>query len=127
MRFCLNKSDVRSVIDERTGLSSIKDEHLKSCIEGAKNWSLAVSSLNYLFAIVLERKKKLGHDCDEAIQAYSQLSEEMNFEIQTHTMEFLDFMLRNISDRSLSLEDRLIRIQTNLSNFEFSKTVRIRI
>lgn len=123
MRFCLSKSEIRYLIDEQLGLLSIIDPTLKAAVENSRAWLDELISMNYLFAQVLERKKKMGQDCATAIARYHTSADEMYFGIQEHTPEFLDYMLKNVSDRDLSLEDRLIRIQTNLSNHEYFHTV----
>jgi hypothetical protein len=124
MNHCLNRDELRKLIDFKVDDQIVEDESLKVLIENAIYWEDEIFGLNYFFSQILERKNKGGQDCLKLIEFFYALEDEMAFNIQEFDSTFIDYMLRNMRDQTLSLEDDLIRLQNNLSDYKYYGTLR---
>lgn len=122
---CLNKVEMRSLIDYCVSRTPITDEYLAKCVEHAEAWAYEIIGMNYIFAHLLERARRDGHDTKVLLDSFYQIesSGRMFFHIQELNGDFLEFMLRTISDRNLTLEEKLVEIQTKLSARQYGGLV----
>jgi len=127
MHHCMNREELRQFIEFKTDQRIVENNALQVLIDGAESWQDELCCLNYLFSQVLERRLKKGNDHQaeqECINMLYQLSEHMSLCIQELDSEFVDYMLKCVRDRSLSLEEELIQIQNKLGEHSYDSTLR---
>jgi hypothetical protein len=124
MHYCLNRDELKKLIDFNASSINVENEELSSRIENAKNWQEELSGLTYLFSKILEKKSKDGSDCQPLIETLYRLEEQMWFYIQECDAVFIEYMLKNIRNMSLSLDEELIELQSNLGNHMYERTLR---
>jgi len=123
----MNREELRQFIEFKTDQRIVENSALQVLIDGAESWQDELCCLNYLFSQVLERRLKKGNDHQaeqECINMLYQLSEHMSLYIQELDSEFVDYMLKCVRDRSLSLEEELIQIQNKLGEHSYDSTLR---
>jgi hypothetical protein len=124
MHYCLNKEQLRQFVDFIADDVNIEDGNLRLLVENAASWQDELGCLTYLFSMILERKGKQGEDCERLIALFYRLAEQMYVDIQEFDYRFIEYLLKNIRNRELSLEEELIEIQNHLSEFRYEHTLR---
>jgi hypothetical protein len=126
MYYCLNKHELKQFIEYKVDGSSISDDSLKIRIENAEYWQDEIGGLTYLFSQIVDRKVRGGEDCAAYIEILYRLQDEMAFQVHECDRQFIDFMLRNLRDSTLTLEEELVDIQSHLSRYEYRRAIRFR-
>jgi hypothetical protein len=124
MHHCLTTQELRQLIDYTIRHSTLDDSQLQAQIEQAMNWQLELSALTYLFSQILCGKTIDGWDCRSLIRVFYRLDEQMDFSIQECNFTFVDYMLRNLRRRSLSLEEELVDFQNRLGEHRYECNLR---
>lgn len=124
MHHCLTTQELRQLIDYTIRHSTLDDTQLQAQIEQAMNWQLELSALTYLFSHILCGKTVDGWDCRSLIRVFYRLDEQMDFRIQECNFAFIDYMLRNLRRRSLSLEEELVDFQNHLGEHRYECNLR---
>lgn len=124
MHHCLSKDELRQLLNQKAGNLAIASEELRRRIELAENWQDEVGALTYLFSHILEATAKAGRDSKSIIATFYGLPDLMSFHIQDFDLKFIEFMLANIRDRTLTLEDELIGLQNRLREHDYGRTLR---
>ena len=73
---------------------------------------------------LLLRRKKSGEDALKLLDALYALDTTMWITIQEMDSEFVSFMLRNLSDSSIDLEEQLGTLQSRLMSFDYDSSLR---
>ena len=102
----------------------IEGDNLRLWIELADSWQEEVGAHTYLLAQILERKTKVAGDCLSVIKIFYELPDFMSLHIQEIGPQFVAYMLRNVRDRTLTLEEELVNLQTRLREHNYERTVR---
>lgn len=124
MHHCLSKDELRQLLDLKAENLAIENDELRIRIELADNWQDEVGAHTYLFSQILERRVKDGHDCARLIQKLYALPEVMSIFIQELDSDFVEYMLANIRDRNLSLEEELVELQNRFREHDYGRTLR---
>ena len=124
MHHCLTKDELRQLIDMKADGLEIESDELRIRIEHADIWQDEVGALTYLLSQILERRAKEGLDCATFIRTFYEFPEVMSFRIQEFDFEFVEYMLANIRDRRISLEEELIGLQDRLREHDYGRTLR---
>ncbi len=124
MHRCLNRQELTELIALKSDDISVESDTLQSWINNAENWHFDISSLTYLLTKILERKTKEGEDCYKIINVIYDLERHMSFSIQEIDAGFVDYMLRNKRTLNISLEEDLVELQNNLTEYQYGKTLR---
>lgn len=125
MSYCMNKDELRNLITYKLDNVEIDNEEFAIRLENAADWQEELYAVVYLFTHILEKKKQDGEDYIRAIEKLYELETEMFLRIQQCDVEFVDYMLRDLRQRQLTLEEEVIRIQGNLASRQYG-TLRIR-
>jgi hypothetical protein len=124
MYYCLNKDELGNLIQYKANDAEIENESLRSRIDDSECWRGRLGSLTYLFSQILERPSKEGEDCLRLITILYGLPDSMEFALHECGSGFVDFMLSNIRNRELSLEEDLVEVQTHRGRYEYGTTIR---
>lgn len=124
MHYCLNTEELRQLIDYKANNSEIESDELKCWINHAENWYDKLSAFTYLFSHILEKKAKEDYDCHSLIKLLYQIENHMFFTIQEFDSKFINYMLGNLRETSLSLEDELINLQNKISEYKYRQSLR---
>ena len=117
MHHCMNKSELNAFITFKTNGEPVNSRDLELRIESSHNWQVELGFLNYLFAQVLERKKREHLDCLEYIICLYELEERMYIRIHELDYRFIDYMTLFLRQDNLSLEDELVHLHINMCEF----------
>lgn len=124
MHHCLSKDELQQLLDLKADNVAIETDELRKRIELADNWQEEIGALTYLFSHILERRARGSHDCAGFIRKLYELPEVMSLYIQEFDSDFVEYMLANIRDKSLSLEEELIGLQNRMREYNYERTVR---
>lgn len=124
MHYCLSKQQMAEFLDYIVNNNHMTDDSLSAVVEGARIWQDQLICFSYLFSMILEKKAKGGIDCHSDIEKLYELPEELCLSIQEFDSEFVRYMLGNLRNDSLSLEEDLVQLQTSLSEHFYDKTIR---
>jgi hypothetical protein len=124
MHYCLNKEELRQLIDLKVNNVNIENDNLRIWVDSSENWLDELGVFSYLFGHILEKKYKCGDDCQSLIEVFYHLEETMFLSVQEFDFKFIDYMLRNLRGTSISLEDELIELQNNLRAYKYGQTLR---
>jgi hypothetical protein len=123
-QYCLNKKELKELMDLRVLEIAIEDEALAIRLEAAELWQEELSSLTYLLSHIVEGHKKRSDDSAEYVDAFYALEDQMLFKIQECDHPFIAYMLINKRNPSLSLEEELVELQVGMSEYRYGKTLR---
>lgn len=124
MHYCLNREELRQLIEFKFSSKEISTDELQIRIGNAESWQDELGALTYLFSLVLERKVHAGEECAGLIGLLYQLVEDMYLYIQECDSTFIDYMLRNVRRASLTLEEELVELQNGMSEYKYAQTLR---
>lgn len=124
MYFCLNREELKILIDSTLDSIQVNEKYLKKIIEDSSSWLCTLGVVNYSFALFLEQKKKLYLDRIEFVQHLYSIDQYMDFQIHEIEKPLVDFMMSDIPDRQLTLEENLIDLQKRFYNHDYSKSIR---
>lgn len=125
MAFCLTKPQLDALLKFQVEDSIPEDNELRACFELCKDWETEIVGIDYLFAQIIEKKKKGNYDFTNLINVYEKLEEEMFFTSQGFNLDFLELLMRFLNDRGSDLEDQLVQIQNNLSDYNYHGNVEL--
>lgn len=124
MHYCLNKVELRQLIGYMNRSNDIDDDYLRILIANAANWQDERCCINYTFSIILDRMVRNGMEGYDLIKILYEIDENMFFLIQEIDHNFIDFMIKNIRNPGLSLEDELIMLQNSIGDHRYESAVR---
>jgi hypothetical protein len=125
MHHCLNKEELKIVIEYKNGkIGLIDDEQLRIWLEGAESWQDEVCCLNYIFSQIIDREHQRGTNCNELIELLYKLGEEMFFTIQEIDYKYISELLRNVRRIELTLEEELILLQNKIGEHQYEHVIR---
>ncbi|MDZ4751808.1 MAG: hypothetical protein SGI87_09355 [Flavobacteriales bacterium] len=125
MSHCLTKQELREFIEVKFSDKTTELEGLTAWIEYAENWQEELCIFNYLLCCVLESKVADGQECHSIIENAYYLCDTMFLTMQELDYSFIDFMLKHLRQDSVtSLEEELISLQENWSQFIYDKANR---
>ncbi len=126
MYYCLNKEELKQLIEYKVDGIDVNNVSLKRRIEDAECWQDNIGGLTYLFSQTIDRKVRNGRDCTTLIETLYRLEEEMAFEVHECDQQFVDYMLRNLRDSTLTLEEEMVEIQSHLRMYDYRRIIRFR-
>ncbi|WP_396210919.1 hypothetical protein [Flavobacterium sp.] len=88
--------------------------YLEDLYEGSKYWETKICGINHILCIILEQFEKIDVSSSEIINFIYNLSDNCNFEIQESDERFIDLLLSNKLNPSISLEEYLIYTQNSI-------------
>jgi hypothetical protein len=124
MVYCLSKAELSEFLDYCHKNKAPTIEGLSSRIESATLWLEELSALTYLFSHIVENRLESGLDCDELISLYYDLEKNLWLEIQNFDLEFIGYLLHNLTNNELDLEEELIDCQRRRREFYYAKNLR---
>jgi len=118
--YCLNRDQIFQVIQNLIESETINDENnLSILLEMAQYWHLELISINYLLSQILERCNKQGKDSVFILNEYYGLQNNLWLNIEEYNEAFINYLMRNLRDKNLSLEEDLIQIQEKYREYEY--------
>lgn len=126
MHHCLSRDELRELLDARHSGKEIDNELLKVWVESAECWMDELAGLNYFLSQILERKNAAGEDCGQIIDLFFQLEDQMALVLQPFDFRFVDYMLRRVRNRNISLEEELIALQDDVGDYRYDRALRFR-
>lgn len=124
MHHCLSKEELKQLINARIGGEEIDDELLRIWVSNAECWMDELGGLNYFLSHILERAKKADESCEGIMDVFFELENHMALVLQEFDFRFIDFMLKRLRDKSISLEDELIGLQEDVGEYRYDRTLR---
>lgn len=124
MYYCLSKKELNEILEhfiEKKDLDHIL--HLR--LINAQNWQEELGVLNYLFSQLIIRKVKKKDDDYSFIDFLYNLPSKIYLSIEEFNWQFIQFMMKNKRDKSITLEEELLGIQNKWANYEFDSIIRM--
>lgn len=124
MYYCLNNKEISVIIDQSLNNVKIEEDYLQKLYSDAENWLCNLGELNYSFSQYLEQNRDIGKSRDQLIKCLYSLEDKIYLTIHEVDYDLVEFMIRNLPHPSLSLEENLIDLQSNIVNREYGKALR---
>jgi len=124
MHHCLSKIELQKVTDHKLANIEFHDHSIKILLEKAENWEISLGFLTYFYSMIIEKKLNDGEGIVDLIDKFYLLENSLYVIIQEFDNNFVDHLIRNIREKELTLEDELIRLQTNLAEYNYDKSLR---
>jgi hypothetical protein len=124
MSCCLNREELTRVILCLLKDAALEEAEIQAWAEGDA-CEEEVVGLAYLLVQVLTRMKRQGQTVDRAISEFFDLPNRMWFAVEEFGSDFVEYMLRNSRDRSMSLEDDIVEIVTKMRRHQYGHTLRL--
>jgi len=86
-------------------------------------WGTGRSDILVVATIGKIRKAGPYHP-EQIVATLYELEQTMNFALHECDADFVRFMLRNLRDRKIPLEDELVELQTHLGRYEYGGSLR---
>ena len=74
--------------------------------------------------MILEKKLKNSENLFNVINEFYLLENIIYIIIQEFDNKFVDHLIRNIRENGLTVEDELIRLQTNIAEYDYDQALR---
>lgn len=118
MQRCLSKGELDLLVDNNWNLISDNESRdLALLLDQCKSWENELICFSYFLSQTLERQAKTGKDCELILRQAFQKPSEMWLTIQQFDAKFIKYLFRNVRDRSATLEEGLIEVQTKLGQY----------
>lgn len=124
MHYCLNKQELEVLINYILLKINVDCSTLHNHIKCSENWQDELGCLSYLLSEILERNNINGTAPEQIIKLVYGLDEKMFIDIQEFDWKFIEYMVSNVRNSSLTLEDNLIDLQNGLKAFRYDRTIR---
>lgn len=124
MHHCLSICELKEVIYFKLLGQPIQNTMINSLVDEAENWEVSLGCLVYFFSCILEKRVNSDEEVENLIRDFFELDSSLHILIQEFDNNFIDHLIRNTREKELMLEDELIRIQTNIAEFNYDKTLR---
>ncbi len=124
MHHCLSKLELQEIINHKISNIKIHDHSIKLLLEKAENWEISLGCLTYFFSMIIEKKLNNGENLLNLVDDFFLLENSMYIIIQEFDYNFIGHLIRNIREKELTLEDELIRLQTNIAEYNYDKYIR---
>lgn len=117
---CLTSTDVgnllRHILDNKFELHEV----LVNDLEAARSWDLCIVLHNLFVA----RHLISSNDGLKKLEILYTLKDEMALEPQEANLEFIDYMLHHIRKFDESMDEMLVRLQEELSDYNYDRSIR---
>ena len=124
MHHCLSKYELKEIINCKLRHESISDTSIIAMLEKAESWDLSLGCMTYLFSMIMEKYINDGVDISDMVDDFYFMENSIYIIIQEFDLNFIHHLIRNVRENSLTLEEELIRLQTNIGNYNYDKTLR---
>jgi hypothetical protein len=124
MHYCLTKDELSQLLSSISEGDEIESSVLIDRVQNARYWQDELCCFTYLLAILLERDDKSLSAKNQMINTLYLLDEQMMVKIQEFDLPFIEYMLRYLRCESLTLIEDLIRIDTQMSEHNYSNAIR---
>lgn len=119
INFCLNDTELESVIMSVFNCSEIDNIELRAKIKNAKEWENKLLCLTYSFSKILEKHSEIAQ---RLIPILFLMPQRMFFDIQDCGEEFVEYMLQHENSSNNNLEESLVIVARNLSEHLYEKS-----
>ncbi len=121
MNYCLNNTELESLLLLHLEDKSIEDGTLRSLLDAADQWQDKLLCLTFSLARILERQRGSSSLNKKMIQTLFYMPDNMFIDIQECGEDFIDYMLRNEYSGEIDLELSLITVARRLSDHCYGK------
>ena len=84
-----------------------------------------VVGLTYLLVQILVRLRRQDQPIKSVVSDFFDLPNKLWFAVEEFDLDFLDYMLINMRDQRLALEDDIVDIVTNMRRHRYGDTLRM--
>jgi hypothetical protein len=122
---CLSRLDLEeflSSILDGTEPNSVLRLLMDNCI----TYQGYLIGLTYFLAQLIDRRVRKNLSLEHWLENVFSIPDRMAFELQEIDVDFVDYLVRNRREKSLTLEENLIDIQNRFSAHQYGETFRFR-
>ncbi|MFC2122102.1 hypothetical protein ACFLRP_00245 [Bacteroidota bacterium] len=120
----MHKEELNLLIDFKSSGKPIESKELQLWIANSHNWQVELGCLNYLFAQILEGKSQDNTDCAPIINLVYDLVDHMYLIIHECNYLLVDYMLGFFRQPELSLEEELVQLHNDMSEYKYEQYIR---
>ncbi len=121
MNYCLNSTELESLLQLYLEDKAIEDETLKSLLGNAVQWQDKLLCLTFSFARILERRRGSVPLTQTMIPELFSMPDKMFLDIQECGEDFVDYMLQHEHSGEIDLEISLLTVARKLSEYCYEK------
>lgn len=115
MSYCLNSTELESLLLLYLEDRSIENVTLKSLVDNARGWQDKLLCLTFSLARLLERQRSSTSSAKKMISELFSMPDKMFIDIQECGEDFVDYMLRHEHSGEIDLEISLLTVARKLS------------
>lgn len=120
MSYCLNNTELESLLLLYLEDKAIEDVTLESLLDNAVQWQDKLLCLTFSFARILERRRGSA-SLTQMIPGLFSMPDKMFIDIQECGEDFVDYMLRHEHSGEIDLEISLLAVARKLSEHCYGK------
>ena len=121
MSYCLNSTELESLLLLYLEDKAIDNVTLKSLFDNAIQWQDKLLCLTFSFARILERQRDSTKSDSIMTSTFFSMTEELFLEIEECGEKFVDYMLKHELFNEIDLEKKLLIIAKDLSEYRYDK------
>ncbi len=121
MNYCMNSNELESLLLFYLNDKAVENTTLKSLVENAIHWQDKLLCLTFSFARILEKRRSLPSLTQMMIPILFSLPEKMFIDIQECDDDYVDYMLRHEHSGEIELENSLMTVAKQLSEYCYGK------
>lgn len=121
MSYCLNSTELESLLLLYLEDRAIENVTLKSLVDNAGGWQDKLLCLTFSLARLLERQRSSTSSAKEMISELFSMPDKMFIDIQECGEDFVDYMLRHEHSGEIDLEISLLTVARKLSEHCYGK------
>jgi hypothetical protein len=119
-QYCFKREELSKFLEVEFGLPESSDVQIEILLNEWEDWRLELVCLSTLLSQVLENKQKQSVDVYNILQDVFTLSERRGlFYVEEIDDIFIEYMLKSIRRDDVSIEDELVEIWRDLSEFKY--------
>ncbi len=125
MNYCFSKDQILTSIEILYYHHEIDDSIINPVLKSSLEWTCKLEILNYFLLQALDHLDTLPISERKSILNFVQeLDNEMFIIFEGFSQNFIEYLIRNIRDDSISLSEALITTQRRLAEYDYSTALR---
>jgi hypothetical protein len=117
---CFKREELSKFLEAEFGLPESCDVQIEILLREWEEWRLELVCLSTLLSQVLEKKQKQSVDVYNILQEIFTLSERRGlFYVEEINDVFIEYMLKSTRREDMSIEDELVELRRDLSEFKY--------
>lgn len=123
--YCLSTEEIVQILRWQENCNTFDDDSSFAAeIQESSCWDSKITCITLLLSRILEQGEKTSVVKKDIIEKIYTMDQILYFEIQEGDYRFIEFLLSHLRNPEQSLENDLITLQNNLSEYNYANSLR---